>query len=105
MIVVDVEKAIEITRLRLESAVQEYMDAKAASYGYGDERLPPLLSAISYAEEPAVPKFQAEGQKFRAWRSLVWAACYSILGDVVAGQRQVPTVEELIAELPVLEGE
>lgn len=77
--------------------VQEHMDAAAQALRYDD-----IKTAVSYAEEPAVPKFQAEGQAFRAWRSLVWAKCYEILDDVNEGKRPIPSDEELIAELPEL---
>ncbi|RIY41936.1 hypothetical protein [Neopusillimonas maritima] len=80
-----------------KAIVQRHMDEAARALGYDD-----IKSAVTYAEEPAVPKFQAEGRAFRAWRSLVWAACYAILDDVNAGNRGVPTDAELIAELPEL---
>jgi hypothetical protein len=73
------------------------MDKKAQEIGYDN-----LISAVTYADEPLVPAFQTEGLAFRAWRSLVWAYCYSVLAAVVAGERQIPTATELIAELPVL---
>lgn len=82
---------------RLINAVQGHMDAAARVRGYDD-----VKSAVTYADEPAVLKFQAEGLAYRAWRSLVWAYCYAALDDVLAGTRAVPTAEELIAELPVL---
>lgn len=78
--------------------VQQHMDDAARALRYDD-----VKTACTYADEPAVPKFQAEGQAFRAWRSLVWAACYAILADVQAGVREIPSDAELIAELPVLE--
>jgi muconolactone delta-isomerase len=77
--------------------VQAFMDAKARALNYDD-----MASAVSYAEEPAVPKFQAEGQALRAWRSLVWQTCYSIFDEVKAGARSVPSDEELLAALPAL---
>lgn len=77
------------------NAVQAYMDAKAREKGYDN-----LLSAVTYAEEPTVVKFQNEGKAFRAWRSLVWAKCYAILEEIQNG-RPVPTTEQVIAELPV----
>lgn len=91
--------AAEIQRT-LINAVQSHLDAAARAAGYDD-----IKSAVTYADEPAVPKFQQEGQRFRAWRSLVWAACYVMLDDVMAGTRAVPTVDELLAELPKMEGE
>lgn len=79
----------------LVSVVQSIMDSKAHSYGYDD-----LTTAVTYADEPSVPKFQQEGQAFRAWRSSVWAAAYSILADVQAGHRAFPTVAEVPSLLP-----
>lgn len=81
----------------LSDAVQRFLDAAARARGYDDIR-----SAVTYADEPAVPKFQAEGQAFRAWRSLVWARCYEVLDEVESGARAVPTDSELISLLPGL---
>lgn len=82
---------------RKVALVQHHMDEAARALRYDDIR-----TAVTYAEEPAVPKFQVEGQAFRAWRSLVWAACYAILDEVNNGVRPIPTDEDLIAELPKL---
>ena len=79
------------------AAVQAHMDAAAAARGYDD-----IKTAVTYADEPAVPRFQAEGQAFRAWRSLVWAHCYQVLDDVQSGRRAIPSEADLIAELPAL---
>jgi hypothetical protein len=81
----------------LTNAVQSHMDTAAKTRGYDN-----LIAAVTYADEPAAPAFQSEGQAFRAWRSLVWAYCYTALAAVVAGERQIPTAAELIAELPIL---
>lgn len=82
---------------RLEARVQLWLDEQARALGYDDIR-----SAVTYADEPAVPKFQQEGQAMRRLRSLAWARCYEILSAVQAGQRSIPTEEELIAELESL---
>lgn len=82
---------------RFKSAIQKHMDDTAVAAGYDD-----LKSAVTYAEEPAVPKFQEEGQALRAWRSLVWAYGYEQIKAVQSGEREMPTVEELITELPAL---
>jgi hypothetical protein len=78
-------------------SVQKHMDAAARGYGYES-----ILSAVTYADEPAFPQFQAEGAAMRAWRSTVWATCYTIMADVEAQTRTTPTIAELIAELPPL---
>ena len=81
-----------------EAATQRMLDAAAVAEGFDS-----ISTAISYAEEPAVPKFQAAGRRFRAWRSLVWAYAYDQLALVLAGGREQPTVEAFLLELPVLE--
>lgn len=78
-------------------AVQNALDAAAFAAGYDD-----IKSAVTYADEPSVPSFQAEGQAFRLWRSLCWQYCIDQHALVMTGQRTAPTVEELIAELPAL---
>lgn len=81
----------------IAAAVQAHMDAAAKAAGYDD-----VKSAVTYAEEPAVQKFRAEGQAFRAWRSLVWAKCYELLAAVQSGARPPMTAQQVIAELPAL---
>lgn len=81
----------------LLSAVDAHLNQAARARGYDDIR-----TAVTYAEEPAVPKFQAEGQAMRAWRSLVYAKCYEVLAAVQSGGMAEPTKEQLLALLPVL---
>ncbi len=82
---------------QLTRAVQAHLDAAARSAGYDS-----IYTAVSYADEPAVPRFQAEGAAFRTWRSLVWDAANTIRAAVESGARPIPTAEQLIAELPLL---
>ena len=78
--------------------VQAALDAAAQALGYDD-----IKTAVTYADEPAVAKFEAEGKALRAWRSLVWAKCYEVLGQWQAGQVAEPSGAELIAMLPAFE--
>lgn len=87
------EERIEAVRVRLQGV----MDAAAKTLGYDD-----LKSVVSYAEEPADPKFQAEGIAFRAWRSRVWAACYA--HPAFSGLAPIPSPDEAEALMPPLEG-
>lgn len=89
---------IPVTVEAYKSAIQLHMDAAAQSAGYDD-----IKTAVTYAEEPSVAKFQAEGQAFRAWRSKCWAYCYEQLALIQGGKRSQPTIPELLAELPPLE--
>jgi len=81
-----------------ERAVQGKLNGAAIAAKYDS-----IENAVSYAEEPAVPKFQNDGKAFRAWRSKVWAYAYEQLALVLAGEREQPTVDEFLLELPVLE--
>ncbi len=82
---------------KFRAIIQRHMDEAAVRVGYDD-----IKTAVTYADEPSVPKFQAEGQALRAWRSLVWAYGYEQIAAVQSGERTLPTPEELIAELPPL---
>lgn len=86
-----------VLQAKIIDRVQKYLDDTARTRGYDD-----IKTAVTYADEPAVPKFQAEGQALRAWRSLVWDYCYAQLSLVQAGQRSIPTPDEAVAELPVM---
>lgn len=82
--------------------VEARIERQAREMGYGNPNNPNVSAidrAVTYADEPAVPKFQAEGRLLRAWRSLYWAACWPVLEAVRAGQRAVPEPAELLAEL------
>ena len=59
------------------------------------------MSAATYATS-TVPKFKAEGQYAVEARDATWAKCYEVLAAVKSGSRPMPTLKELLAELPVL---
>jgi len=84
-------------RAAFTAAIQQHLDTTARRLGYDDIR-----SAVTYAEEPAVAKFQSEGRALRAWRSLVWAAGYELMDEVLRGERSEPSIDELLALLPAL---
>lgn len=81
----------------LSRYIQLQLDAAAQAAGYDDIR-----SAVSYADEPAVAKFQEEGQAFRAWRSKVWEACYQWMNSAAGDVSQLPKQTEVMALLPAL---
>lgn len=78
-------------------AVQVRLDAAAIAAGYDD-----IKTAVTYAEEGAVPRFQAEGLAFRVWRSMCWGYCYAQLAAVQSGTRSQPTIPDFLDELPEL---
>ncbi|MEJ1411086.1 MAG: hypothetical protein RPU60_12945 [Candidatus Sedimenticola sp. (ex Thyasira tokunagai)] len=80
---------------QIENAVQLHLDTTALAHGYSS-----IHTAVSYADEPTVAKFQTEGAALRAWRSSVWEACYTMLAEWRAGDRAEMTPAEVVAALP-----
>ena len=76
----------------LESAVNKHINDAAIAMGYES-----ILTAVTYASDPTVPRFQSEGLSLLSWRSACWAKCYELLDVGV-----MMTEEELIAQLPKL---
>jgi hypothetical protein len=88
-----IEEMIQI----YDSAVQGRLDAFAQTRNYAS-----IMSACSYAAS-ANPKFKAEALYCIAARDASWTKCYEIMDAVLSGERDAPTLDELIAELPALE--
>lgn len=78
---------------KLTDAVQNWMDRRAQERGYDN-----IASACSYIQSTD-EVFRAEAEVCVAWRDRVWRYCYNVLDAVMAGQRSIPTVAELLAEL------
>lgn len=109
LIAVEVEPADGVQQWRVEpapveqviasvqQAVQTRLDDFARMRNYDG-----IMSAATYAAS-AVPKFAAEGQYAVQARDATWAACYQIMADVQAGMRAMPSVEQVLSELPALE--
>lgn len=85
--------SIDLLELKFKTAIQALLDNEAKAKGYDT-----ILSACSYAS-PGNP-FQAESQSFVIWRSAVWSYCYTELDKVKNGTRPLPTIEQIISELP-----
>lgn len=79
---------------KFESDIQSYLDSQAQSKGYDN-----ITTACSYAAAPN--PFQAEAISFVTWRGNVWHYCYGELAKVQSGTRPMPTIEQIISELPV----
>ena len=81
----------------LTDSVQAYMDSKVQERNYDNVH----TCVGTYLYSP-IEKFRLEAEKVRDWVSYVWEKCYAILAEVKAGTRPIPTLEEVIAELPKL---
>lgn len=80
----------------LRASVARYANTVAVAWGYDS-----VDEAVTYADEPAVPRFQAEGRAFRAWRSVLWEAFDVLIAGVDGGTQPVPETDaDLQALLP-----
>lgn len=80
---------------QMTDAVQYALDAFAKTRGYDG-----IMSACSYSSSSDA-QFKLEADYCIKLRDATWRMGYAVLAEVKAGNRPVPTVEELIAELPV----
>ena len=80
---------------QMTDAVQQALDAFAQTRGYDG-----IMSACSYSNSTDA-QFKLEADCCIQLRDTTWRMGYAILAEVKAGNRSVPSVEELIAELPV----
>lgn len=86
----------EYIKNQVITRVQSSLDTFARSRGYDG-----IISACTYVTS-TVPQFASEAQRCVQLRDSMWSACYAILAAVQAGTRTMPTVNEVLAELPQL---
>lgn len=81
----------------LTAQIQKRLDDFAKTRNYDG-----ILSACTYATDPN-PIFAAEGQYCVNKRSETWAIGYTLMAEVLSGQRPVPTsISDIESELPAL---
>jgi len=80
------------------NAIQTHLDTKAKEFRYDN-----IMSARSYAGYDN--QFQEEAQKLAVWASNCWVKAGEIDADVKAGNRDIPTIDEVLDELPSYEDE
>ena len=89
------EPTPEEVQKQMTDAVQAALDNFAKTRGYDG-----IMSACSYSNSTDA-QFKLEADYCIQLRDTTWRMGYAILAEVKAGNRPVPSVEELIAELPV----
>lgn len=92
----EAQLAIEpgIVKNETSIAIQKYIDDKAKEYRYDN-----MASVRSYTGFDNI--FKEECLKLAAWGTSCWAVAGQIEYDVINGVRPMPTLEEVMAELPV----
>jgi hypothetical protein len=90
------EPTLSQIKQSLINAIQSYLDKEAQAHFYDG-----ILSLCSYATSTNL-KFGPEGQAGVVWRDDCWSVGYAVLAECEAGTRAIPTVDELLAEMPVM---
>jgi len=80
-----------------QQAVENHIDATASSRSYSG-----TVSLASYVTS-TVPGWKAEAEAFVTWRDAVWVYALTELEKAQQGARPIPTLDEFITELPVME--
>lgn len=83
----------------IQTAVQNLLDSKAREKLYDD-----AFAICSYANSTD-ETFYSEANQFIAWRDHCWRKCYEILGLFQNGDIPMPTVGEVLRQLPTLDWE
>lgn len=91
-------ETVDEIKKRLTDGVENYMNSIVQERNYDN-----ITTCIGRYYNSPVDKFRLEAQAVNVWVSEVWVKCYAILDEVMAGTREIPTLEELINELPVLD--
>ena len=81
---------------RYRQAIQEFLDAKAADRDYDNIQTASLRAAL-----PGSP-FHAEGVAYGEWMDACWAAGIVIMNNALNNTIPIPTVQELLDQLPEL---
>ena len=98
------EEKIKAARETMTNAVQTLVDNKAREFRWDDIKSARAGAGVPLegTESVAEITIHTEAVKLAKWDRAVWAKAGEIEAAVLAGTRVIPTVEELLAELPVL---
>ena len=104
------EEGVVVTKAEQEA---EYLDkkmqylAKAMEQGI-ESHINEIVKAKGYNSQDSIAKYLVSGNPFYTectaislWIGSVWVYSHQVQADVMDGIRTMPTLEELIAELPV----
>lgn len=89
------EEIIATTVKAMEEAIETHINTTVKAKGYNSQD---SIAKYLVVSNP----FYAECTAISLWIGSVWVYAHQVQADVMAGTRAMPTIEEVIAELPVL---
>jgi gamma-glutamyl:cysteine ligase YbdK (ATP-grasp superfamily) len=96
---IKVEKEIEAKRKEFNTAIYKYLNDTCSAYKFGDSKTEPFRAISNYTGYNN--EYREIAEKLGAWIAEVFKVAEQIELDVANGDREMPTVEEVLAELPV----
>lgn len=93
---VEAEEAAR-TLAKFTRAIETHVESVAAERDYSS-----AVALASYFNSTVEP-WASEAQAFVPWRDAVWQYAYAELDKVQAGEREQPTIEAFIGELPTID--
>lgn len=104
MVEIPIEDIVAKARETMTNAVQTLVDNKAREFRWDDIKSARAGAGVPLegTESDAEVAIHTEAVKLAKWDRAVWAKAGEIEAAVLARTREIPTVEELLAELPVL---
>lgn len=82
----------------LEYAAQVHLDSIAVAHRFSN-----IADACSYANDPTVPKYWAQGRAFLKLRAHTFLLIESLVDLVLAGEAEEPTHDQMLVLLPLLD--
>lgn len=89
------EEIIATTVKAMEEAIETHINTTVKAKGYNSQD---SIAKYLVSGNP----FEPECKAISLWIGSVWIYAHQVQADVLAGTRTMPTLEELIAELPKL---
>lgn len=100
---IEVAKTIELQN-ELSNSIQDHLDRKAQEYRYDNIKSARAMAGVPLDGTESVYEVSISNQaiSLAKWDRAVWAKATEIEEAVLSGTRAMPTIEELILELPIL---
>ncbi|WAW10008.1 hypothetical protein NB640_12435 [Oxalobacter vibrioformis] len=98
---------IEEIQALLDAGLSTWIHRQIATRPDGTPGYASVTSAGNYIGNTVNPKWSLEGEKIRDWNAQCWAKALELLNTVlpqmIVGNREAPSLEEVIAEMPPFE--
>ena len=98
-------KDIDIARTMMDGAIQNMLNTKAKEYRYDDIKSARASAGVPLDGTETIEEVSIynEALALAKWDRAVWAKSSKIEQEVLSGIRPIPTVNEVLAEMPNFE--